>query len=433
MNVLILSQYYPPEPIPKAADLARELARRGHAVSVLTGFPHYPFGRLYPGFRPGLLRRDSQDDFPVVRSFEYPYHGRSVPGRIANYGSFMISAILGSLALPPCEVIYVRHPPLTIGAAAWVIARIRKVPFVYDVQDIWPDSAVLSGLLKEGWLVRLMRSLERFVYRKADHLLAITDWGRENLLSKGVPPEKVSILPNWADEALFGEVDGPAVSEIRRRQGWGDRFVVTFAGNLGLVQALDTALRAVQSLEGSGKVLLALVGEGTDRTRLQELARNLGLQNDVQFLGQKPMEEMPAILAASDALLVSLKKSELFRYAIPTKTLAYLASGRPLLVAAEGPAARLVEEAEAGLVVPPEDPASLAEAIRTFIAASSQERDAMGAKGRAYFLAHLSKEKVIRRYETLLDKVARGNGHFPERPPTSQGIGLKGGEEQRIE
>jgi colanic acid biosynthesis glycosyl transferase WcaI len=410
MRILILSQYYPPEPIPKAADLARELSQRGHVVSVLTGYPHYPFGRLYPGFRLGLFQRENLDGVPVVRAFEYPYHGKSVLGRIANYVSFMVSAPLASFLLPPCDVIYVRHPPLTIGLAAWAIARLRRVPFVYDVQDIWPDIALVSGLLKEGRLVRAMRKLERFVYRHADHLLAITDWGRENLISKGAAQEKVTILPNWAEETLFRPGDPQAAAEFRKRYGWGERFVVTFAGNLGLVQALDTALRAIQGLKKTEKILLALVGEGTDKSRLQELARSMGLENVVQFIEHQPVQKMPAILAASDALLVSLQKSELLHYAIPTKTLAYLASGKPLLVAAGGPTAKLVREAEAGLAVPPEDPDALAQAVRTLATMPRVEREAMGLRGRAYLLKYLSKGNVIGRYESLFKRMIRVNG-----------------------
>src|ERR1043166_8822943 len=145
MRVLILSHYYDPEPIPKPAGLARELRYRGHTVCALTGYPNYPTGKLYPGFRLGVVRRQEVDGIPVVRTFEFPHHGKRVVGRLLNYVSFMISAPLGSALIPACDVMYVWHPPLTVGLAAWVIARLRRVPFVYDVQDIWPESVVLSG------------------------------------------------------------------------------------------------------------------------------------------------------------------------------------------------------------------------------------------------------------------------------------------------
>src|SRR5437016_6845926 len=197
MRVLILSQYYKPEPVPKPGELAEELRRRGHDVTVLTGFPNYPTGRLYPGASLKLLRREEINGVPVTRTFELPYHGQGIIGRFLNYGSFMASAILGgALGLRP-DVIYVWHPPLTVGIAAAVIARVRRVPFVYDVQDIWPEAAVISGMLKDGWLIRLISRVERLVYREADHILVVTPGARENLVAKGVPPEKLSVMPDW--------------------------------------------------------------------------------------------------------------------------------------------------------------------------------------------------------------------------------------------
>src|SRR2546421_10374535 len=164
MRVLILSQYYSPEPVPKPAELAQALIERGHSVAVITGFPNYPAGRLYRGFRLAPMRRERIDGVPVTRTFEFPYHGTSVLGRIINYLTFMLSAPLGSLFAPRCDAIYVWHPPLTIGISAWMIARMRRVPFVYDVQDIWPETAVVSGLLQRGPLGHLLRKLGRVGY-----------------------------------------------------------------------------------------------------------------------------------------------------------------------------------------------------------------------------------------------------------------------------
>ena len=407
MRVLILSQYYKPEPIPKPVELAQELRQRGHIVSVLTGFPNYPTGKLYPGFDLNVVKREEIDGIPVTRTFEFPYHGRQAIGRVLNYVSFMISAPLGSFFAPPCDVIYVWHPPLTIGVAAWLIARLRRVPFVYDVQDIWPESAVLSGLLKDGWLVRLMSRLERFVYRQANHILVVTDGARDNLIAKGVPPDKISVMPHWVDESLFAQADEPARQRTRERYGWCDHFVVLFAGNLGLAQGLETVVSAASQLRSDDKVLIVLVGDGTDKDRLQRLAHSLGLKNSLQFIERQPIEKMPDFMAASDALLVHLKRSELSHYVIPTKTLAYLAAGQPILMAMDGAAAQLVREAGAGFVIPPENPAELASAIRLLSDMPPSERAVMGWRGRDYLIAHLSKQKVIPQYEAVLQRAVR--------------------------
>lgn len=407
MRILILSQYYDPEPVLKPVEMALALSERGHTVSVITGLPNYPGGKLYPGFRLSLVKRETVNGIPVVRSFEFPYHGKRAVGRILNYLSFMVSAPLASLLARPCEVIYVWHPPLTIGVAAWLIARWRGVPFIYDVQDIWPESAVLSGILKEGWLVRMISRLERFVYRRADHLLVVTKGARDNLIAKGVDPAKISVMPHWVDERLFEQTDKETSLALRAQYGWNEHFVVLFAGNIGLVQGLETVILAAGQLQADGQILLVLVGDGTDKERLQRLATSLGLTDRVQFIERQPMDKIPVFMAAADALLVHLKQSELSHYVIPTKTLAYLAAGKPILMAMDGAAAKLVTAAEAGVIIPSENPGALAAAICTLSATSLAERLAMGLRGRAYLRANLARQKVIDQYEEILQRIVR--------------------------
>ena len=406
MRVLILSQYYSPEPVPKPAELAQALTERGHQVAIVTGFPNYPTGKLYEGFRLGAVKRETVDGISVTRSYEFPYHGKRILGRIINYLSFMVSAPLGSFLAPPCDVIYVWHPPLTMGVAAWLIARMRRVSFVYDVQDIWPESAVVSGLLKPGPLVNVMYWLERFVYRRADHLLVVTEGARDNLISKGIDAAKLSVMPHWIDEKLFQRSDENGHLKLRKQYDWNDRFVVLFAGNIGMVQGLDTVVRAAEELKNNPEVLIVLVGEGTDKARLQKLCQEMALDN-IKFIERQPMERMPQFMAAADALLVHLKRSELSHWVIPTKTLAYLAAGKPILMAMEGAAAQLLNDAEAGLVIPPEKPGALAEALRKISAMPERERVAMGERGRQYLLENLSKEKIITKYEEILQDLSQ--------------------------
>lgn len=408
MRVLILSQYYKPEPVPKPAELAESLVARGHTVSVLTGYPNYPSGTLYDGYRLAPAARASVDGIPVVRAFEYPDHGTRATGRIANYVSFMLAAPLASALAPSCDVIYVWHPPLTVGVAAALIARARRVPFVYDVQDIWPESAVLAGMLKPGLLVRFMSWLERIIYRQADHILVTTEGARQNLLGKGVPSRKVSVMKHWIDDRVFALAPSEARDGVRARYEWRDRFVVLFAGNIGLVQGLDTVLDAAAALPDSSSALIAIVGDGTDRARLEARARAMGLERRVVFLGRQPAESMPAFFAAADALLVHLKKGELSRLVIPTKTMAYLAAGRPIIMAMDGAAAELVTDAAAGAAIPPGDAPRLAEAIEAMRGLCDAERLAMGERGRRYLARHFTREVVVPEYEALLQRVARG-------------------------
>jgi glycosyltransferase involved in cell wall biosynthesis len=408
LRVLVLSQYYAPEPIFKPVELARALSHRGHRVSVLTGLPHYPTGRLYPGYALTPWRREIIDDIPVLRTFEVPYHGTRAGRRMLNYGSFMLSAIVGGLFVPKPDVIYVWHPPLSMGIAAWAVARLRRAPFVYDVQDIWPESAVLSGVLREGRLVRLLSRLERFVYRRADHLLVVTEGARQNLVAKGVPADKITVLYPWADEDQFGQPAPDAACRVRREQGWGADFVILFAGNVGLVQGLDSAVTAMQQLPASSRARLVIIGDGSDLERVRGLVADRGLTARVQFIDRQPLSSMPAFLAAADVLLVHVRASELSKLILPSKTLTYLAAAKPVLVGAAGAAANLIAEARAGRAVPPDDPQALAEAIRDLESLSEEQRQEMGASGRAYLLDHLSKAALITAHERLLTAAAAG-------------------------
>jgi glycosyltransferase involved in cell wall biosynthesis len=406
MRVLILSQWYYPEPVPKPQELAEALAEKGHSVSVITGYPNYPEGKLYEGWKIKFRQHETINDIPVTRTYEYPYHGKNPLKRMFNYISFMLSAPFGLIGTKKFDVIYVWHPPLTVGVAAWVIARLRRVPFVYDVQDIWPDSVVMSGMMKEGFAVRLMRRLEKFVYKRADHIFVVTKGARENLIGKGVAPEKVTAMPHWIDENLFAQSDDETRGQIRNEYGWQDRFVVLFAGNIGIVQGLDAVVRAASLLDKEGKVLITLVGNGADKERLQNMVAELDLRERVQFIGWQPMEKMPAFMSAADALLVHLKRSDITEFVIPTKTMAYLAAGKPILMAMNGAAAQLVEESRAGIFIEPEEPEELAKAIIDFSQMSDEQRARMGENGRTYLVTNLSKEKVIAMYEEILERIA---------------------------
>jgi colanic acid biosynthesis glycosyl transferase WcaI len=405
VRILVLSQYYDPEPIPKPSELAEELAMRGHEVSVLTGLPNYPTGRLANGYRLQPHKRETIRGIPVLRVFEVPYHSGSSVGRFLNYGSFMVAAAAAAPVITRPDVVYVWHPPLTVGVAAWAIRLLRGSPFLYDVQDIWPDEALLAGMMRKGLMSRALGVLEKAVYRRASHVVVATPGARNNLLAKGVPEDKVSVVPNW----IFG--DGlalPAPADVESARGSleaNGAFTVTFAGNTGLLQGLDTMLQAARILAHRSDIVFRVVGDGSDLPRLKKLARNLELHN-LRFLGRRPASEMPAILAASDALLVVLRSGPLTELALPTKTLAYLASARPVLVAAGGAAEQLVRECDAGRSVPPDDPQALAEAIQYLAAMTPEARELMGRRGRDWVSRRFTREQLVDRLETLLLRAA---------------------------
>jgi glycosyltransferase involved in cell wall biosynthesis len=406
MRVLILTEYYQPEPIPKPSEVADGLRRRGHHVTVLTGLPNYPQGVLYPGYHLRPWLRERVRDVPVLRVFQVPYHGLSVVGRMLNYGSFMVAAIVGGLLVEKPDVIYVFYPPLTVGIAARVIGGFRRVPFVLDVQDIWPDAVISSGLLREGLLTQFMGRLERWLYRGARRILTVTEGALRNLSAKGVPEEKLVILPNW----IMGDAAEPPSSEsIQQARAELDAdhdFVVTFAGNLGALQDLDTVVEAAELLQRDGqRIAVRIIGDGSERKRLEHLATSKELKN-LRFLGPYPSARMSAFFAASDALVVHLNAGKLTDLILPTKTLAYLAAGRPIIAATSGATAELIDRAHAGLTAPGGDSQALAAAMLEMSELPNDERQAMGDRGRLVALIEFDREKLIDRLALVLETAA---------------------------
>ncbi len=405
MRIVILTQYYPPEPIPKPHELARGLTERGHKVTVITGFPNYPAGKLYPGTHARIWKWESVDGIRVLRLPLFPDHSRSAVRRTLNYGSFAITAaLLGSVLSGPVDAIFAEHPPLTIGLAAGILGRVRRSPFLFQVNDLWPESVEATGMVRNRQLLKWMGRLERFVYGRSAAIAVVSNGVKRNLIGKGVPPEKVHVIPHWADESLYRPV--PPDPNLARELGMAGRFNVVFAGQLGLAQGLDVVLDAADELSDLPDVQFVLVGDGTDADRLRRAADERGLEN-VRFLGRLPTERMANIFAVSDVLLVHLRDEPLFRITIPSKTIAYRACGRPVLMAVEGDAADVIRAARAGLSCRGGNAKDLAATVRRLHALPRTVLEEMGRAGREAFLASYSRSVLLDRYEAILSGMSR--------------------------
>ena len=416
IRILLLSIYHDPEPIPKTGELARALRQRGHQVTVVTAFPHYPGSEVYEGYRLAPWRWEVRDGVRVLRTYIYPYHGSRGLLRMVNYLSWMVSSIQAAWLAPRCDVIYVWHPPLTVGVSAWIISKLKRVPFVYDVQDLWPESALASGLMRPGRLVDLLYALARWVYRRAPRLLVVSEEAAAHVREMGADASKIIVAPHWIDTSDF---DRAPTRDVRAEFGWGDRFIVMFAGNLGLVQGLETIIESAVLLATTAPhVQIVLVGDGVDRPRLESLVAQHRLAN-VTFAGRHPAAEMPAFFAAADALLVHLRKSDIADHAIPTKILAYMAAGRPVLCGAGGASASLIRAARCGIVTPPGDAGALADGIRHLAATDAAERERLGQNARSYLSEHFDKQRIIDRYERILLDLASGRRAAPLASHTS--------------
>lgn len=402
LRVLILTQWFDPEPTFKGLAFARELVRQGFEVSVLTGFPNYPSGKLYPGYRLCPLLRQSIDGVRIYRVPLFPSHDRSIFHRALNYASFAASALIaGLLVARHADVLYVYHPPLSVGVSGALIALMHRRPFVYDIQDMWPDTLRATGMVSNERALAVIAATCRWVYRRAALITVLSPGFKRLLMERGVPEAKIEVVLNWADESALGAATAALPSTFPGP----NRFRVVFAGNMGAAQALDVVLDAARVLQSRGsRVAFVFLGGGVDVDRLRARAEALALGN-VAFLPPVPMTEVGVYLAAADALLVHLRDDPLFRVTIPSKTQAYMAVGRPILLAVRGDAAALIEECGGGITVAPGDPESLAAAADALAALPAERLAEMGRRARAYYEAHLSIEHGVARFGQMFRKV----------------------------
>ena len=354
MRILFLTQWYLPEPLTYQSDLAESLQALGHKVTVLTGFPNWPSGKLSPGYKMRLYQREVINGVQVLRVPLFPDHSRSTTRRAMNYMSFAMSAsVLGPLIAPHCDVIHCNFPPVTLAAPLWLLSQRMRAPVTFEIQDIWPEALTATNMVNRRWALELVDRAAKWGYRKAAAIRVITQGFRDNLLSKGVPADKIHVISNWVDVDRYAPAEPDP--QLARELGFSDRFNVMFAGTIGLPQGLGTILDAAPLLADLPAVRFVLVGDGVDSARLQALAAERKLAN-VVFLGRVPPKQMPKLYALADVLLVMLRDSPLFRITIPHKIFACMASAKPVLVTVEGDASALVLKAKAGLQCAPTTP-----------------------------------------------------------------------------
>jgi len=408
MRFGMLTQWYDPEPGPAALPgvLARGLAARGHEVQVVTGFPNYPSGRLADGYRVSW-RKDERDRGVDVRRVPlYPSHGASVLKRAANYGSFGASAaVLGANRFRSADALWVNYSPITTAWAMWVARYVHHVPLVVHVLDLWPDTLLASGFARDSLAYRsASRGLDAWcgaMYRSACTVAYISPGVGEVLESRGVPREKLVYAPMWADETVFH----PSTSHLRADLDIGEEQVVLlYAGALGEAQGLESLIDACAQVDDPRFVCL-IAGSGTAEGALKDRASRAGER--VRFIGRVPQTQMTELLAAADLSYVSLRSHPLSLVTMPSKTQAALASGRAILVAAEGDVAEVVRQSGGGFVANPQDPGSIAVAIKQACADGRAGLRTMGLRGRAYYERAFSVDRGVTHMESLLEAAAR--------------------------
>ncbi len=384
------------------SEMSETLRAKGHDVIVLTGFPNWPEGKVYPGYKIKLWQKETIGGVPIVRIPLYPDHSQSKIPRILNYLSFILSSsLLGFFLIRRPDVIHAIQPPTTCFPA-WLLSRLWRIPFTYEVQDMWPETLQATGMINNDKVLAVVSKYCDWVYKKAAALRVISPGFRRNLITKGVNGEKIHVISNWVDTDYYSPRQ-PDVA-LSEKFGFKGRFNILYAGTMGLAQGIETVLAAAKLVGDIEQIQFVLAGGGLALADLKEYAAAHNITN-VKFLGRQPMALMPDLYSLADILLVHLKDDPLFRITIPHKTLTYLSAGKPVLAAVEGDVAAIVNENRAGLTCCSGNPVSLAENVRQLYGMSLNDRKRLGENGRATALKRYAKDKLINDISVMLQSV----------------------------
>lgn len=410
-KILFLTLVFPPDSVSTAqimGELAVDLQAKGHQVTVLTTNPHFnrdPEAELRQPIRNHwgpVLRRSDYHGIPVYHTF-MPRKGKSILLRLLGWTGFhLISAAAGMTTVSRPDVIIAPSPPLTIGVFAWILGKFHGAPFIYNVQEIYPDIAVRLGALRNKRLICLLERLERFVYRKGEKIAVIAPRMRQRLLEKGVPSAKVEVVPNFVDIGDLSPL--PKDNDFSRRHGIQGKFVISYAGNIGPAQGLESFIDSAGLLRDETGIHFLMMGDGILRESLKKRVEKLGLDN-FTFLPYQPYSTMPRIYAASDICLVPqtvLTGCD----AVPSKVYRIMACARPVLATTDpgSDLAHLIKEAGCGETVPPEEASELTDVIYKAYREQARWKE-MGQAGRAHVVEHYSRPAVTRQYHDLIQRV----------------------------
>lgn len=408
MRILYVSQYFPPEmgaPAARVYELAREWVGLGHEVTVLTGFPNHPTGVIPPEYKGQLVRREEVEGIRVVRTPIYAAANRGVVRRAAAYASYAVSAATaGHVLTERPDVLIATSPQFLTAISGFWLSKLKRVPWVFEVRDIWPRSIVEVGAMSaDSPVIRALERIEVFLYGQAHRIVVVTDSFVEELAGRGIPRAKLRVVKNGVDLELFRPMSRD--NEVRAELGLRPQdFMCLYVGTHGMAHGLKTILEAANLLRGHPNVRFVFVGEGADKESLKSEAQRLGL-TAVTFVDKQPRGKIPLYLAASDLSLVLLKGKPLFTTVLPSKIFEIMGSGRPIALGVDGEARRVVvDDAKAGVFVTPENADALARCILDLVADPAARED-LGRNGRAHVEQHFSRSMLARKYLSVLEEV----------------------------
>jgi colanic acid biosynthesis glycosyl transferase WcaI len=403
MHILFLAQCYAPENVSAAiliTELAMDLASRGHQVTMVTGAPNYPQGRVFDGYRNKIYQEEVLDGVRVIRTWSYITPSKKTLPRLLHYGTYSATAFYGGLAAGRPDVLVSYSPPLPLGLSAWLLSYLWRIPWVLQLEDLYPDAAISAGVMKNKTMISFFLRMEKFLYQKSHHISVITEGFRQTLLAKGVPDSKIEVIPVWADPEDMRLL--PRNNPFRHTHNLKDKFVVMYAGNLGFTSCIEDVLQAAEILQERTDIQFVIIGEGIKKKGFEAEARDKRLSN-ITILPYQPREIFPEMLAAADILLVTLNASAALS-SMPSKVFSAMASARPILTVAPSRSelTSIVAEADCGWAIPPGNPIEFAETLAQLRCLDPMLLVQMGQNGRAFLEKNYSRKHCVAAYEKLL-------------------------------
>ena len=402
MKILFLTQYCPPEvgaPQNRIFEFAKHMKSFGHEVTILTALPNYPKGEIFEGYRNKRVVLEKIDGIQIVHTGIYVSKEKTFIKRIKNYLSFAISSVIqGSKYIDKQDVIITESPPIFLGWSGYILSKRKGAKFVFNISDLWPESAVKLGVLHNKILIGLSTWLEEFCYRKADAITGQTQGIVDNIVSRGFDKNKIHLITNGVDTEFFKKENRS--EEFRLDSGISNKFAVVYAGIHGLAQGLEVIISCADILRSYDKIQFVFVGDGPEKSKLIELAEEKHLSN-VTFLPMHVKNDMPKIIASMDATIIPLKKLDIFKGALPSKMFECLSSELPIILSVAGEAERLINNAEGGIVVEPENPKQISEAVLKLYN-DEQLRKELGHNGREFIIENYSRSNISKKLENIL-------------------------------
>jgi glycosyltransferase involved in cell wall biosynthesis len=403
-RILFLSHYFPPEgnaPASRVYEMCKRWVRDGHEVTVLTSAPNHPNGVVYEGYRNWPIQQEMIDGIHVVRVWTFLAANKGTRRRAVNFVSYMVMATLLAIFMRRRDVLIATSPQFFCGWAGVLVTALRRIPFILEIRDIWPESIHAVGASNRNLLLWLLERMEQQMYSSAFRVVTVGEGYKEQLIRRRVPEDKIEIVTNGVDRDLF--VPQGTNGDVRVRYGMiPGCFVCAYVGTIGLAAGLDVVLRAAELLRQKGKrnIQLMLVGDGATREELEEEAQRRGLDN-VIFTGRIDRGEVPDLLNAVDACLVHLRRQELFESVLPSKIFEAAGMGKPIVLGVKGSAAKLVTAANAGICIEPEDENALVAAIE-MLAGDRELAARLGKSGQDYVRAHFDRDELSRQYFDII-------------------------------